>query len=497
MASTTKPSGNSATSIAQGAHAMNQRYVLKLNMMLTGKRLVSVLDIMDYHHKFLKELFTAEHDLFLNVSDRFAAVSQKLRTDVSPEIEKLFVTAPTDKNAFYYDYQTRRRVWDSIYDRIEGPVGNPYRFANISSHRHVRLDDYVRSLLGDEVEKSLPTNMDACNYGLPKEVRAGASNRYPHRSTTSAAGRVVPGAYANDDIIHSPTAAAAAGARPPVSEVYHSARQGELRRPIKVSKLEQEKQFVSEPYLPQNNPNAIKAFQDEESESDDSDWNGDDKRPSFHKIDCHLCSHFKSINIMVAAARINVARGAVDAHSVAGVPRLAAARVGDFRANMRQMEKSQAVRDRSYDPDDTRNWPQVADLMCDFLDQHKLEHKLARNAVMKNFLRTSFVRGDRDNQYLEDQEGFADKELPLQCLPKEGEPMPDPESVLLNKATEKEKQEYSLDRLDQLDRYVPIHDDLSDIIHLWDSDSDMEEFEELLDVLDDESDYESGDEFDD
>ncbi|KAI1205037.1 uncharacterized protein F4807DRAFT_444286 [Annulohypoxylon truncatum] len=387
--------------------------------------------------------------------------------------------AQYNKNILHYDYQTRRRVWDSIYKRIDAPIGNPYRFAHISSHRHLRLDDQVRSFLSEDIKNRLPTNMDPCDYNsLPEEVQDGASNRSPRRPTTTTTSAIIPGPYANDDIIHSPTAQAATRPRSPISEVYHTPSQGHLRRPTKISnsprRTQENKQSTKKPQTPtkpttpkktkspkspktpKNKHTASKAKQVEESESsksvnptstitNDSDWDEYANVASPHKEHCLLCHHYKQLNTMVADNRMNKARRLISRNNYENSLHLAARRVTDYQYILGLMEKTASVTQPIYDPADTRLWPQLAEHMAELLETRAKEEKEAMNKLLENFRRTTFVLVDRDNLYNEEDHINCPmcKELPLsgEQINVSG-PMPYPAEVVLEKLTEEEREEY-------------------------------------------------------
>ncbi|KAI1454749.1 hypothetical protein F4805DRAFT_438323 [Annulohypoxylon moriforme] len=410
--------------------------------------------------------------------------------------------SPTNKNDYYYDYKTRRRVWNSIYKRIEAPVGNPYRFTHISSHLHVRLDDHVKSLLSEELKNALPRNMDPCDYSLPKKVQDGAPNRSPRRSPKTTAGTVIPGTYANDDIIYSPTAQAATRPRAPVSEVYHTLPQGELRRPTKISNSPRQPQdkhkqstekphkpngsqspkqpqtpkcsqtleqpqtpkkpklsFTKSPRTPENKHTAAKAGHVKKSESsqsnkststksNDSDRHTSSKNANPHKDHCRLCRLYQSINIRVATARIEHARGVVDSQSADNALLLATQRVEDFQPIMGRMENNVVISNPTYDPADTRLWSQLAKQLAELLDNLAQEEQQDKQDRLDGSRRTTFVPVDQQNFY--DEENFITcpicNELPISGdqLSKTSGPRPDPEQAVIDKLTAEERQAYEL-----------------------------------------------------
>ncbi|KAI1089947.1 hypothetical protein F5B19DRAFT_465287 [Rostrohypoxylon terebratum] len=468
--------------------------------LLTGKRLVNVLDTMDYHHELLKQVFTAEQDPFQELKEVFEELCHKLRQTVSPEVQKLFVTSPTKQDHLHFDYQTRRRVWDSIYKRIEAPIGNPYRFTNISSHRHIRLDDQVRGLLSEEVRNRLPTNMDDRDRILPKKVQASSPGNTPRRSGNSASDRVIPGSYANDDIIHSPTAQATARPRAPISEVYDSPLQGELLRPTKIgssTQRAQEDNYVQskkkpfatpQPQTPKNRkcPKPCKSHRlrlaqtpetkytspeakrtgDSDSQSDkqtpsgasinsttsvvnatynDTDWDEYATVASQHREDCSLCRHYKMVNAMVAEARAESTRRVMSKKERKSMTLLAAARVRDFERIKDLMKKWDATNNPAYDPSDSRLWSEIADLMTKLLCESAKAEKQAMANLLQNFRVTTFVPEDRDNHYSEANQIACPivKELPLtsQDIGQFG-PMPDPQQVIQYKPDEKQRNEF-------------------------------------------------------
>lgn len=457
--------------------------------LLTGKRLVNVLDTMDHHHVLLKHIFTTQQDPFEDLRAVFKSLCQKLCENVSPEVEKLFVTSSTKEDNLHFDYQTRRRVWDSIYKRIEAPIGNPYRFTNISSHRHVRLDDQVRSLLSEEVKNKLPTNMDGRDGSLPKKVQASAPDRTSSRSATPSSDRVIPGSYANDDIIHSPTAQATTRPRAPMSEVYDSPPQGELRRPTKIggstrraqeSNHRQSKRMPlgTQPQTPENRKplkhRKSHRLQDSDCQSDnetpstssttsvvsvvdttsdDTDWDEYANVASQHREDCSLCRHYKIVNTLVTDARAASARGLMSKKQRKNATLLAAARVRDFERVKDLMKKWGATKDPAYDPADTRLWSEIADLMYDLLCENEQAEKKAMADLLENFRVTTFVPEDRDNHYYEENHLACPivKELQIALADFDlNGTMPEPQRVIQPQLTDKMREDMYTSTMDEL-----------------------------------------------
>ncbi|KAI0885419.1 uncharacterized protein GGS22DRAFT_200300 [Annulohypoxylon maeteangense] len=462
--------------------------------LLTGKRLVSALDTMDYHHKLLEQIFTTEDDPTQVLREEFAELCETLRQTVSPEVEKLFIASPSNKNNLRYDYQTRCRVWDSIYRRIYAPIGNPFRFSHISSHRHVRLDDRVQNHLSEDLQKTLPLNMDPYGYNPLKKLQGGAPNRGPRPSTTTtaAAGNVIRGNYVHDDIIYSPTAQATTRARTPTSEVYQTLSLGELRRPIKISNSPRiphgDRQPTEKPQNPKTSTKSKKSLspkqpqtfkkpksstesprtpkdkiiatyaghvEGESSKSnpsisnttDDSDWD-DATVVCSHRYHCQLCRKYQRLNAIVDSIRIENASGATDGPNVKNTHFFAAQQVKDYQYILRMMERKTTVDNPTYDPADTRLWSSIAENITMMLETHERDEKQAALYLLNNFRRTTFVLVERGNVYDENNHGTLTQELPLSGdeLDLSG-PMLDPEQTVIDEATDEERDRFEISRL--------------------------------------------------
>ncbi|KAI1098807.1 hypothetical protein F4804DRAFT_350030 [Jackrogersella minutella] len=353
-----------------------------MSFFFTGRRLVKILDVLEKQHEFFTYLFNTEQDPFFKTSSIETELCNILRTTVSPDIAVLFVVTPS------YASAKKENVWNAIYERIGSPITNPYRFANINSHQHWRLDDQVRRMLSEDVREALPKNFERDDYGLAENLQAGAPNRSPRRLITAHG--TTSGRYLYDEILYSPTARAMAGTKERVAEVYHSPAQGELRRPVR---------FRSNHSRPQKYCNNSKTSSNEDNVCVVDNIN----TSNLQRSHCSLCGIIKEINAAVAGTRIGVASCRLDRDELNWMPEYAGKR---FETLWPLIQRSNV---NCQPPGDYRlAWDGLAIHTMNFLELHREEERRAQSTILLHFLRTGALISEARNTYAEDYSILSD-----------------------------------------------------------------------------------------
>ncbi|KAI1136795.1 hypothetical protein F5Y05DRAFT_390871 [Hypoxylon sp. FL0543] len=355
-------------------------------MLLTGVRLAWVLDLIDRHHKLLSYLFNIEYDPLKRLSEPAKQLCNKLRDLVSPYIEALFVTQPS------FEDKIRQRVWDGIYKRIRLPITHPYRFSNISCHRHIRVDDHVQRLLSKSVRQGLPKNFEVADYGLPRYLRKGAPNLHPHRvqPTTDL---VLRGQHSKNDMVYSPTAEIMAGPAEPIAETYYDPLRGYLRCPLPIQTSIHPSQWNTPCDSSSVDSNSTESNFDSngsdevDSETDsDSDFGEADHDYSLHTKQCSLCSLARRVNSLIASIRIDVARGTYPLSILPGATQRVGEKFEEGWLKIQATGGSPPPQNYRNDPDDKRMWNAQAKGLLEFLTARENEAREARRARLRTLL---------------------------------------------------------------------------------------------------------------
>ncbi|KAI0096838.1 hypothetical protein F4776DRAFT_651328 [Hypoxylon sp. NC0597] len=354
------------------------------NTLLRGMRLVRVLDLIDRHHKLLRRLFTIEYDPLTKLSDPAKELCNKLRDLVSPFVEVLFVTFSG------FEDKIRQSVWSGIYKRIGSPISSPYRFKNISYHRHIRLDDHVRRHLSKRVREALPTNFEETDYGLPRHLRKGASNRFP-RAVQPTTNVILRGEHSNNDMIYSPTAEVMAGPAKSVSETYSCPLRGCLRRPLRTKVSAKELQGSSSAGACSSHSDSTASDYDpnnsDETDNDSDSDSGKDDHSSLQKSHCSLCKPARRINTAVASIRIQVMDDVYPSSCLPRMLKRAGERFEKDWFKIQATESSRIPRNYRIDPDDERIWDTLIKSLLGYLLDREREAQKAGVVVLGMDLR--------------------------------------------------------------------------------------------------------------
>lgn len=235
-------------------------------------------------------------------------------------------------------WSAKEDAWAEMYERLGFPVHSPFRWDNITHHRHLCLDQAISMLLPQPVREALHRNFSITNSGLPRrlqEATVAANNR---RFGTSPAGRHFA---LTRDLVFSPVAPALIEAAHADGWLYRSPNHTPLEDEYDnqygnlnlsalhrlVSKSIAEGHGLTahdsnsetgsergsrshEPSLVHPNPGAT-TLPDDGNDEDEED---NDVHPQTYH--CELCQIIRKVNIRLARMRVNVVDGIKAVHEL-------------------------------------------------------------------------------------------------------------------------------------------------------------------------------------